>query len=79
MEYYSVVKRNKFESVVMRWMNTLQSEIVREKYHILTYIYMEFRKIVLMNLFAGKGWRHRCREWACGHSRGRRGWEEWRR
>ena len=40
---------------------------------------MEFRKIVLMNLFAGKGWRHRCREWACGHSRGRRGWEEWRR
>ena len=41
---------------------------------------MEFRKIVLRNLFAGKGGRHRCREWgACEHSRGRRGWEERRK
>ena len=28
---------------------------------------------------AGKEWRSRCRQWACGHSRGRRGWEELKR
>ena len=31
---------------------------------------MEFRKIVLMNLFAGKTWRT-----DCGHSQGRRQWD----
>ena len=29
-------------------------------------------KMILMNLFAGKEWRHRCREWSCGHRAGRR-------
>ena len=24
--------------------------------------------MVLINLFAGNKWRHRCREWTCGHS-----------
>ena len=31
---------------------------------------MESRKMVLMNLFEGNEWRHRCREWICGHSQG---------
>ena len=45
MEYYSVIKRNTFESVLMRWMNLepiIQSEISqkeKDKYHILTHIY----------------------------------------
>ena len=26
---------------------------------------MKSRRIVPMNLFAGKKWRHRCREWTC--------------
>ena len=46
MEYYSALKRNAFESVLMRWMNLLepiiQSEISqkeKDKYHILTHIY----------------------------------------
>ena len=34
---------------------------------------MESRRIVPMNLFAGNKWRHRCREWTCRQSRGRRG------
>ena len=29
---------------------------------------MESIKMVLMNLFAGKEWRRRHREWTCGHS-----------
>ena len=45
MEYYSAIKRNSFESVLMRWMNLepiLQSELSqKEKYKhcILTHIY----------------------------------------
>ena len=33
---------------------------------------------VVINLFAGKEWRHRCREWACGHIGGSRQWDELR-
>ena len=42
MEYYSAIKRNAFESVLMRWMNLepiVQSEVSqkeKDKYHILT-------------------------------------------
>ena len=45
MEYYSAIKRNAFESVLMRWMNLepiIHSEVSqkeKEKYHILTHIY----------------------------------------
>ena len=45
MEYYSVIKRNTFESVLMRWMNLepiIQSEISqkeKDKYHLLVHIY----------------------------------------
>ena len=44
-EYYSAIKRNAFESVLMRWMNQepiIQSEVSqkeKDKYCILTYIY----------------------------------------
>ena len=43
--YYSAIKRNAFESVLMRWMNLepiLQSEVSqkeKDKYHILMHIY----------------------------------------
>ena len=45
MEYYSAIKRNAFESVLMRWMDLeplIPSEVSqkeKEKYHILTHIY----------------------------------------
>ena len=45
MEYYSAIKRNVFESVLMRWMNLepiIQSEISQEekgRYHILMHAY----------------------------------------
>ena len=44
-EYYSDIKRNAFESVLMRWMNLdpiIQSEVSqkeKEKSHILMHIY----------------------------------------
>ena len=45
MKYYSVIKRNIFEKVLMRWMNLepiIQSEVnqkEKDKCHILTYKY----------------------------------------
>ena len=66
MEYYSVIKRNAFESVLMKWMNLepiIQSEVSqkeKDKYHILTY--MESRRMVLKNLSTGQQWRNRHRE-----------------
>ena len=45
MEYYSAIKRNTFESVLMRWLNLepiIQSEVSqneKNKYLILTHIY----------------------------------------
>ena len=44
-EYYSAIKRNASETVLMRWMNLepiIQSEVCpkeKDKYHILTHIY----------------------------------------
>ena len=68
MEYYSAIKRNAFESVLMRWMNlepVIQREVSqkeKDKYHILTHIYMETRKMVLKNSFTGQQRRNRHRE-----------------
>ena len=45
MEYYSAIKRNTFESVLVRWLNLepiIQSEgsqKEKDKYHILTHKY----------------------------------------
>ena len=76
-----VMKWNATESVLIRWMNlesTIQMEVnQKNKYHILMQN-VESRKMVLMNLFAGKQWRHRHREQICGHSSGRRGWDKLR-
>ena len=45
MEYYSAIKRNTFESVLMRWVNlepilhSVVSQKEKDKYHILTHGY----------------------------------------
>ena len=62
-------KKVKFESVLVRWVNlepVIPSEVSQKeknKRSILTHIYIESRKITLMNLFARNEWRLRCREW----------------
>ena len=81
MKYYSAIKRNAFESVLMRWMKlepVIQSEVSQKKKHqysILMHIYMEFRKMVSMILYARQHERHRYKEQTfklCGK---RQGWE----
>ena len=68
MEYYSAIKNNTFESVQLRWMKlepVIQSEVSQKEKHqysILTNIYMEFRKMVMMTLYARQQKRHRCKE-----------------
>ena len=67
MDYYSAIKRNAFESVLMKWMDLepiIQSEVrqkEKDKYCILTHIYGS-RKMVLKNLFTEQQWRNRHRE-----------------
>ena len=57
MEYDSAIKKNVCESVLMRWMKLepiLQSEVCRKEKHLYIYkhIYMKFRKMVMMTLYA---------------------------
>ena len=67
MEYYLVIKRNAFESVLMRWMNLepiIQSEVSQKEKDKLPYsnTYMESGKMVLNNLLTGLQWRITHRE-----------------
>jgi len=72
MEYYSTIKKSTFESVLMRWLKLepiIHSEVSqkeKQQYSILTHIYMEFRKMVMMNLCARQQKRHRCKEQTFG-------------
>ena len=67
-EYYSAIKKNAHESVLMRWMKLepiIQSEVSQKEkhqYNILAYIYMEFRKMVTMTLYLRQQKRHRYQE-----------------
>ena len=75
MEYYSDIKRNAFESVLMRWMNLepiIQSDVRKGKINIIfQHIYTESRIMVMKNLLTGQQWRNR--EQTYGH--GERGGE----
>ena len=65
MEYYSAIKKNAFESVLMRWMK-LKPIIQWSKPERITpnivykCIYMEFRKMVMITLYARQQKRRRC-------------------
>ena len=74
IEYYSAIKRNESESVVVRQMKlepVTQSEVKSERekqlLFIKTYI-LNFEKMVLMNLFAGQEQGCRSKEQTCGHN-----------
>ena len=80
MEYYSAIKKNSFESVLIRWMKLepiIQSEVSqkdKDQYSILTHN-MEFKKMVTITLYTKQKKRHRWIEQTfrlCGR---RRGWD----
>ena len=81
MEFYSAIKRNAFESVLMRWIKLQPitqrkvSQKEKDKYCILVHIhkYMEFREMVTTTLYARQQKRTRCKEQTfglCGRRRG---------
>ena len=62
MEYYSAIKNNTFESVLMRWMKLepiIQIEISQEYQYSIQFIYMKFRKMVTKTLYVRWQKRHR--------------------
>ena len=71
MEYYSAIKKNTFESDLMRWMKLepiIQREVSQKEKHqysILTHVY-GFRKMVTMTLYARQQKRHKCKEQTFG-------------
>ena len=77
MEYYSAIKKNTFESVLMRWMKLepiIQREVSQKEKHqysILMHIY-GIRKMVTITLCTRQQKRHRCIEQSFGlYGRGR--------
>ena len=78
------MKKNIFESVLMRWMkleSIIQSEVSqkeKQQYSIITYIYMEFREMVMMTLYARQLKRHRYKEQTFGLCVRMRGWDDLR-
>ena len=48
----------------------------KKKYRMLMHIYMDSRKMALMNLLAGQKQGCKHRKWSCGYSGGRRGWDK---
>ena len=67
MKNAGLIKKNTFESVLMRWMKLepiKQSEVSQKEKHqysILTHIYMEFRKMVMITLYARQQKTQMCR------------------
>ena len=66
-EYYPAIKRNTFQSVLMRGMKLepiIQSKVSQKEKHqcCILHIYMEFRKMVTMILYARQQKRHSYKE-----------------
>ena len=58
MDYSSAIKKNAFASVLMKWMKLdpiIQNEVSQKEKHqysIVTHTYIEFRKMVMITLYA---------------------------
>ena len=73
LEHYSAIKQMWIEIDEPRasYIDWSKSERVKQILYINSSIW-NLEKIVLINSFVKKEWRCRCREWTCGHTRGRR-------
>ena len=71
LEYYSAIKKNTFESVLMSWMKLepiIQSKVSQKEKHqySILHVYMALRKMVMMTLYERQQKRHRCKEQTFG-------------
>ena len=65
LDYYSAIKKNTFESLLMRWMKLepiIQSEVSQKDKHQYSILTMEFKKLVTLALYAKQKKRHRYME-----------------
>ena len=76
MEYYSALKRNAFESVLMWWMNLepiIQSQVSQKekhKYHILTHMYRIYKNGTEEFIYRAAMKKQRIDLWTWGEGRG---------
>ena len=81
MEYYSAIKKNAFESVLMRWMKLepiIQSKVSQKEKHqysILTHMY-GILKDGNDDLYVRQQKRHRCKEQTFGLCGRRQEWDD---
>ena len=79
MEYYSAIKKNSFEPVLMRWMKLepiIQSEVSqkdKDHYSILMHIH-GIKNMVTITLYSKQKKRHKCTEQTFGLCERRQGW-----
>ena len=71
MEYYLAIKKSTFQSVLMRWMKPepiIQSEVSQKEKHqySIQHIYMDFRKMVTITLYARQKKMYRTDFWTFG-------------
>ena len=80
MDYYSAIKKNTFESVLMRWMKLepiIQSEVSqKEKHQYSILMHVQFRKMVIITLYVRQQARHRCIGQSFGLFGRRQGWDD---
>ncbi|KAB0384453.1 hypothetical protein FD755_006370 [Muntiacus reevesi] len=77
MEYYSAIKKNAFESALMRWMKLepiIQSKVSQKENH----QYSILIKMVMITLYARQQKRHGCIEQSFGLCGRRQGWDDLR-
>ena len=80
-EYYSAIKKNTFESVLMRWMKLepiIQSEVSQKEkyqYSILIHIW-NLERSLMITLYARQQKRQRCVEQSFGLCGRGRGWDD---
>ena len=84
MEYYSAIKKNTFESVLIRWIKLepiIQSEVSQKdkhQYSIVTHIYGIYKDGNDNPICKTEKKRHRCTEQTFGLYGRRRGWDDLR-
>ena len=79
MEYHSAIKKNSFESVIMRWVKLepiVQSEVIQKENHQYSTLMHICGKTVMITLCARHQKRHRYKEQTLGLCERRQGWDD---
>ena len=79
MEYYSAIKKNMFESILMSWMKLepiIQSEVSQKEKHQYSLLAHIYGKVIMITPHARLQNRHRCIEQSFGLCGRGQGWDD---